>query len=349
MSDFLKNLSKHGLDVRSASDAAKINGWVDTGNYALNWAVGGRFNRGYPLGHTVELYGEPSTGKSYLVLRAIAEVQKGGGHALLDDTEGALNADWASKALGVDVDQLAYYTSGLVKEHFETVDAFLKTVEPDEETPYVLALDSLGELTTTHEVESDFDTPDMTKAKKLHSLFRRVGKDLSGRPAVYLVTNHVYEGPGAFQAKKSSGGRALEFKASVRLSLRRTKQIKSGGEITGVYIRVRVQKNRIVAPFREVEMIIPFNRGISKFSGLIPVLLQLGVVEEDGRRLAYKGENTGVYTQKTNPLKQEESAKELVKKYPDILEHADEILADREVGNTITDERIVEENDESAE
>ncbi len=91
---WFKALEKEKLAVRTARDAAEVVGWLDTGNYALNWAISGRFGRGYPLGHTVEVFGDPSTGKSFLLARAMAMVQAMKGVALLDDTEGAYNVEW---------------------------------------------------------------------------------------------------------------------------------------------------------------------------------------------------------------------------------------------------------------
>lgn len=334
MSKLLKALQDHGLEVSAARDAAAVVGWVDTGAYALNWAVGGRFLRGYPLGHVVELYGAPGSGKTFLALKAIAEVQRAGGEALLDDTEHALNPDWAQGALGVDADMLAYINSSTVEDHFNAITTFADAIPPGRDgDPYVFVLDSLGELTTKHEIEVGLDKPSMFKAKLLHAMFRLVGEKLSTRPVVYIVTNHVYEGPGRFGTViKSSGGGALHYKASVRLSLSPTKKLKSQGDITGVYIRLKVEKNRFTSPFKEVEMIIPFNRPISRYSGLIPCLLNLGIVKESGRMLSYKGKSTGIYTYKSDPLKQEDSAEELLTKYPDLLTEADAILAEREVG-----------------
>ena len=336
MSKLLDGMREHTSNVIAARDAGAVVGWVDTGNYALNWTVGGRFLRGYPLGHVVELFGPPGSGKTYLALRAIAEVQRAGGEALMDDTECALNTAWAEEALGVDPDHVVYVKppSVTVEDHYKVITAFAKTIGPGfDQGPYVFVLDSVGGLTTEHEQEVGLDKPDLFKAKLLHAMFRLVGADLSARPVVYIVTNHIYTGPSKFgNATKSSGGTALDYKAGIRLRLSPTKDLKSQGEVTGVYIRIKCVKNRFTSASKEVEMIIPFTRPISRYSGLIPALLNLEIIEEMGRFVKYQDKSTGIYTNKSDPLKQEVSAEALIKKYPELLTEADAILTERGIG-----------------
>jgi len=172
-------LEKEGLTVRTARDAASVVGWLDTGNYALNWAISGRFSRGYPLGHTVEIFGDPSTGKSFLVARALAMAQQAGGVTMLDDTEGAYSVDWIIK-LGVDVDRLPYMHSRTVKDHLGVARVFLKAYEDLSakgkiKGPGLLAIDSLAALSTEHELAVGLDKKDMGKAAALKAFFRIVG------------------------------------------------------------------------------------------------------------------------------------------------------------------------------
>ncbi len=347
MNKLLDALEKHGMDVVSARDATAVVGWLDTGNYALNWAVGGRFSRGYPLGHVVEIFGDPGSGKTFLALRAVAEIQALGGQALYDDTEHALNTEWAEQALGVDPDRLVWVSSSTVEDHFKKLMQFADATEGSKEK-YLFVLDSLGELTTEHEKEVGLEKVSMSKAKKLHAMFRLVGEKLSQRPVVYIVTNHVYNTIGLYSMPVSSGGKALKYKASVRLGLKSVKKIKGKGEITGVFVRAKVEKNRFTSPFKEVELTIPFNRPISKYSGLIPVLLELGIITAPGRTIVFtdadgKECNTGVFVQKSDPLKQEVSAEMLITQFPGLLNLADNILAKRSVSGSINEETILEE------
>lgn len=362
---FLAALQKHGAGtVLAARDAAQVRGWLSTGNYALNWAISGRFQRGYPLGHVVEIFGDHSTGKSFLVARAVAEAQLAGGHALLDDTEGAFNPEWSARTLGVDVDALAYLQphSRTVEEHYDAIKAFTDTVrdlwgEPEltrpvpvaAPTPYLLALDSLALLSTEHELESGMDKVSLTRAKLIHRMFRMIGSAISDQPICYLITNHTIAniGGGPYRPTTTPGGGGPKYQASVRLDLRTPSKIKkkSTGEVTGVVIRVIVAKNRIAPPFREVKIAIPFNRPIDSHSGLIETLLWLGLISTSkGHSIVYRGEDTKIPGHKSKGhLDRDLSAARLLQKFPKLLEEADAELAKRELGPQLVDPEDEEE------
>ena len=183
--DFIEAVAKAGISSRTAREAAKVQGWLHTGNYALNWAIGNRFLRGYPLGHVGEIYGDPSTGKSLLIGKAIAEAQKLGGPAVLDDTEGALNPDFLEQALGADAERLVYTESDTVEGHrdylLSMLDVMGKVATP--RTPGIYALDSFALLSTLHEQEKP-DKRDMTRAQETKKLFRLAGRRISSLPLV---------------------------------------------------------------------------------------------------------------------------------------------------------------------
>lgn len=334
MDEFAEALQKSGINVRVASDAAQVAGWVHSGNYALNYAMSGRFLRGYPLGHVVEIYGWESSGKSFVVARAISEMQKSGGKAIIDDTEGALNDEWFRLQLEVDTESLLYDRTDTVEQHFEFVKAIIDASDKqDDPTPILVALDSASLLSTEHEMKVGLDKPSLNKAKKLHAFCRILGKKIHDRPIVYLATNHVYDNVGAspWEPKtKSSGGGAFKYESSVRISMRTPKKIKKGSNQVGVIVRAVVEKTRFTPPYKEAEIAIPFESPIADESGLIPVLLDIGVLEMDGHALSYEGEDTGIKAHKTSKLKQDESAKELLEEFPDILEKADEMLDNKQ-------------------
>ncbi len=335
-------LAEQGLEVSSARDAAYVVGWLDSGNYALNWAISGRFGRGYPLGHTVEIFGDPSTGKSFLITRAIAQAQAQGGVALLDDTESAYNLEWM-QTLGVNIDNLAYEHSITVKEHLALARRFYAAYSALHDAgkvqgPGVFACDSLALLSTDHEQKVQLDKRDMTRAGELKALFRIMMGDLYALPVVYLSTNHKIANIGnMFQKTTTPGGGGPKYQASIRIDLRSISKIKdksedagdAGTNYLGVICRAVVDKNRLTAPWKEVRLAIPFYQPLSPASGLIPLLLSLGVLEEVNHMLLYNGRKLKLraYKDRDRMLRQDEEAEKLLDMEPELLEEADVMLA----------------------
>lgn len=340
MSDALLEAVSESLDIPTADEAAQVAGWLSTGNYALNWALSNRFvSRGWPLGHTGEIYGLEGTGKTFLGVRAMAEAQAAGGAALIDDAEGRYNAEWARR-LGVDTSRNPVRNSETVEEHYEFMAAVLDAYDASgEDRPLVLFLDSIGILTTTHEAETAFGVRDMTKAYELRKLFRRLKGRVMHRPVLYLAANHVYSKIGASPWEKgevSSGGGGFKYQASVRVSMRTTKKVKGDGredDLRGIRIRAVIEKNSATIPYREASVMIPFDRPIDPCSGLVPRLIALGYLDTTkGHNLVWEEEDTGIPAHKSDKtgLKQDESARELLERYPDLLEKVDAGLSERE-------------------
>lgn len=341
---FLQALQQHGLkDVSIAAEGAKVIGYLDTGNYALNWSISNRFLGGWPLGHVTEIYGDPSTGKSYLVARAIAQALQRGGVALLDDTEGAFNAVWASTKLGVATDRLAYRKSDTVAEHMDTVKAYVAALKDvlkgwkkeygmehkEALGPSVLALDSLALLSTEHEQKVGLEKVSLTRAKEVRTMLRIMGSQISELPVAYLIANHTIANIGdPFHPKDTPGGGGVKFQASIRLELQRVSKVKVETQIVGVKVKCKVEKNRFAVPWRTTEMVIPFFEAISPYSGLIPLLTTLGVLIVPVRTLVLR-DTAGVETEtripahKSDFLKQDGSAQELLTMYPDLLKNLD--------------------------
>lgn len=330
---WLTALREQELDVQSARDALVVRGWLDSGNYALNWAISGRLLRGYPLGHTVEIFGDPGTGKSFLVARALGMVQSQGGVAMLDDTEGAYNLEWIHN-LGVEPDSLAYKRSKIVDDHLAVAQGYIGAYKAlNLDLPGVLACDSLALLSTKHEREVGLDKKDMTKAAEMKAFFRIVGSDLNEIPSVYIGTNHTIAQIGGYGNQRTTGGGGgMKFQASVRLDLRAISRIKKNNQFTGVLCRVVVEKNRIVAPWKEVRLAIPFYKPVSRVSGLIELLLALGALGTKGDYITVDDENTGIkaYRSKENFLRQDESAAELLEQFPEFLAETDVVIQEKE-------------------
>lgn len=319
-----------GLKVKSARDALQIKGYLDSGNYALNWAISGKLLGGYPLGHCGEIFGDPGTGKSFLAARAIAMAQLQGGEALLDDTEGAYNDERASN-IGIDVGRLALVDprSRTVQQHLKATEAFVKVVREQKLPLAIEVLDSLAQLSTEHEMEKKLDKKDMSKAGELKAFYRIIGGDLFDLPVVHLATNHTIASIGnPFQSRTTGGGGGPKFMASWRLDMRTVSKIRQGNEIVGVICRAVVDKNRFVAPWKEVKLAIPFHQPISRASGLMPLLVGLGLLEERGNFLYYQGEKMGrSYKTKERMLAQDENGEQILDQFPELLEDADKAIA----------------------
>lgn len=325
-------MQQNGLNVAAGSDVESINGWIDTGNYALNWAVSSRFSRGWPLGRIVEIFGDNSTGKSFLVLRALAQAQLEGGFAFLDDTEAALTMSWAEQKLGVDPKKLAYVNprSQTIKEHQDRMIAFIAAFKKLLEMqggkharPSVAALDSLGHLTTEYELENG--TKDPKRPQDIHLFYRIIGSGIADLPVVYIVANHKIAAWGQFARDDSSGGQGTKYAASIRINLYSPTKLKNPttGEFTGVIVSAYVEKNRLVQPWRTVKIAIPWDRPLNRYSGLVTMLMGRKILTAEGKNLVYREEDTGIPAAKSDFLKQDTNCLKLLEKFPNLLEELD--------------------------
>lgn len=354
MNNFIQAMQKAGMkNVVAAADGATLLGYLHTGNLALNWIISGKFNGGWPLGHVVELSGDPSTGKSFLVSRAVSESQRFEKSVqLLDDTENAHNAIWSSTGLMVDNQRLAYPNppSHTVEEHYNLVMAFIKAAKALKiADPSILALDSAALLSTALEVKQGFDKENMNRAKQIRKLLRLAALELADLPAVYMVTNHTIANVGDMvNTTTTPGGGGLKFQSTVRLALRTPAKMKDANKkYIGVKINCFVEKNRLAPPWRQCSMIIPFFQQISPVSGLVSLLIDLGELEvTKGHTLAYQGEDTKVPAQKSDFWKQDQSALELLAKHPNMLQ---ELEAKKDLGIPKEGAAMVEEGGEEAE
>lgn len=344
---FIAELQKQGLKgVTAAAESAQVKGFLNSGNLALNWAMSGKFQGGWPLGHVAEIFGDPSTGKSFIIARAIAAAHTAGGNALLDDTESAFNPIWAATGLGVDPTRLAHTKSHTIQDHDRVVRAFIGAMEKLEITkPSVLALDSLALLSSDEEVKAGFEKEHMKRAKDIKKLFRLNAILLNSTSATYLVTNHTIANIGdVFNPKTTGGGGGLKFQATIRLDLQNPKRLRDvDNRYVGVRITAFVEKNRISPPWRKVQMIIPFFEPLSPVSGLVALLLDLKVLEKtSGHRLAYQEKDTGIFAYATDLWKQDGSALELLTKFPDLIQTLDML----DLGRAKPGEQMAEDTDE---
>ena len=274
-----------------------VRGFVPSGSLALDWAISGKLSGGgMPIGRIVELFGDPSTGKSLLLMHILANTQKAGGIALYDDVEGRFDRFFAEK-VGVDVSKLYFLeydndTAKTVEGHFEKVEELLKKIrEKDSEILVTVAIDSLAALSTRHEVESDWDKLDMFKAKLIHKGMRKLGGRFSKQNVLYMVSNQTIANVGVMYGPKSTtpGGGGTKFQASVRLELSRGKLILGVNEKkVGTHTKIEVVKNSVAPPFKEVEIDISWATGVDRLSGMFEVLVEEGVIVQSGSWWEYK-------------------------------------------------------------
>ena len=293
--------------------------FVSTGNYALDYSISGKIlGGGLPVGRVVELFGDPSTGKSVLILNALAATQKMGGIVIYDDPEQSYDQFFARK-LGVVPEEFFMLDSETVEEHFQKIEKVVRKIrELDEEILITIALDSLAMLSTRHEKETGFEKVDMFKAKLIRQGMRMLGGWFSKQRVLYICSNHVIANIGSMYGPKSTtpGGGGVPFQASVRVEMTRggilaTKENKD--DKVGVHVRAQVVKNKIAPPFRKCAFDIMFATGVNPWSGLFDVLVTKGIIVSAGGWFTFDGTK---YRQDdlNNPAKLEEIVNVLVAK-----------------------------------
>ena len=281
---------------------AKVDFWLPSGNYALNRAISGDYFKGLPFGRVIEVFGDPSTGKSLLMYHWIAEVQKMGGIAILDDPEDAYTEKFG-KLLGIDNDAIIMLNSLTVEEHFEKVflgwrkkgkegEEGKKKMglvdliwEKDTECPILICLDSLALLSTRHEQAVQLDKADMSKAKQIRSALRNSASYMRRGRIMHVVANHVTSKIGVVfgNPKTTPGGTGIPFSASVRLELTyggKLKDVDNTDKVIGVMATAKGSKNKVAAPFQEAHLDIYFDKGVDPLSGLFESLLVNGILKQ---------------------------------------------------------------------
>jgi len=290
--------------------------WVTSGNYALDWAISGKLlGGGFPVGRVVEVFGDPSTGKSVLLMNAMKATQDMVGEAFYDDPEQGYDEFFAKNALGVDVKNIHMTDSQTVEEHFEKVEKAVKKVRAyDDNVLVTFALDSLAMLSTRHEMDTGFEKVDMFKAKLIRQGMRKLGGWFNKQRVLYLISNHVIDNIGVIYGPKTTtpGGGGIKFQASVRVELNLGKRIideRNKNKVSGVHVRAEVVKNKVSPPFKKCEFDIYFERGVDKWSGFFEVLVGEGIFIEAGGWYVYKEKK---YRRQELEEKMEEIVKEIV-------------------------------------
>jgi recombination protein RecA len=264
-----------------------------------------------PKGRIVEIYGPESSGKTTLTLHAVAELQKAGGVAAFVDAEHALDPAYA-KRLGVDVEKLLVSQPDSGEQALEIVETLVRSNAVD-----MVVVDSVAALVPQAEIEGDMGDSHMgLQARLMSQALRKLTSIISRSKCTVIFINQLRMKIGVMfgNPETTTGGNALKFYASVRMDIRRASQIKTGEEIIGNRVRVKVVKNKIAPPFRQAEFDIMYNQGISKEGDILDLATEKGIVEKAGAWFAYGGENIA---------QGREAAKQYLKDNPKVLAEID--------------------------
>ncbi len=260
---------------------------VPTGSLSLDIALG---IGGLPRGRVIEVYGPESSGKTTLALHVIAEAQKLGGTCAFIDAEHALDPTYAKK-LGCNIEELLISQPDAGEQALEITDTLVRSGALD-----VLVIDSVAALTPRAELEGDMGDSHMgLQARLMSQALRKLTSSISKSNTIVIFINQIRQKIGIMfgNPETTTGGNALKFYASVRLDIRRIGAIKDKEEITGNRTRVKVVKNKMAPPFRQVEFDIMYGEGVSKNGEILDLGVQAEIVDKAGAWYSYQGQKVG--------------------------------------------------------
>ncbi len=288
------------MGARSGDEQIEV---IPSGSLGLDLALG---IGGLPRGRVMEIYGPESSGKTTLALHAIAEAQKRGGTCAFIDAEHALDPTYARK-LGVDVDNLLISQPDAGEQALEICDTLVRSGAID-----VVVIDSVAALVPHAELEGEMGDSHMgLHARLMSQALRKLTGSVSRSNTMLIFLNQIRMKIGVMfgNPETTTGGQALKFYASLRMEIRRIGQIKDREQVVGNQTRVKVVKNKLAPPFRQVEFDIMYGEGISKVGELIDLGVKANVVEKSGAWFSYDSQRIG---------QGRENAKQFLRDHPDI-------------------------------
>ncbi len=260
---------------------------ITTGSIGVDSALGAG---GFPRGRVVEIFGPESSGKTTLALHVISEAQRAGGVAAFIDAEHALDPTYATR-LGVDTENLIVSQPDYGEQALEIAQALVSSQAID-----VIVVDSVAALTPKAEIEGEMGDSHMgLQARMMSQALRKLTASVSRANTCLIFINQLREKIGVMfgNPETTTGGRALKFYSSVRVEVRRATAIKDGETVVGNRTKIKIVKNKIAAPFREVEVDILYGKGISRESDVLDLGALHAIIEKSGSWYSYKGERIG--------------------------------------------------------
>ena len=307
---------------------------IPTGSIGLNAALG---VGGYPKGRIIEIYGPESSGKTTLAIHAIAEAQKRGGIAAFIDAEHAFDRFYAEK-LGVDTDNLLISQPDNGEQALEIADNLIRSAAID-----IIVIDSVAALTPKAEIEGDMgDNKVGLQARLMSQALRKLTAAINQTKTVCIFINQLREKIGIMfgNPETTTGGNALKFYASVRLDIRRVTSIKSGDQILGNQVRVKVVKNKVAPPFRKAEFDIMFGEGISRSGELVDLGVEYGIIKKSGSFFSYNG---------TKLAQGRDATKQLMLDNPELADEIEAGIISKLKGAELPEEPLTKEETEASE
>src|SRR5579872_6910074 len=327
LSQIERQFGKGSVMKLGKNDRSMDVGTVSTGSLGLDIALG---IGGLPRGRVVEIYGPESSGKTTLALHCVAEAQKRGGICAFIDAEHALDPVYARK-LGVNIDELLISQPDTGEQALEIADTLVRSGAVE-----VLVIDSVAALVPRAELEGEMgDSQPGMQARLMSQALRKLTASISRSNTMVIFINQIRMKIGVMYGspETTTGGNALKFYASVRLDIRRIGAIKERDEVVGNQTRVKVVKNKLAPPFKQVEFDIMYGEGVSKTGELIDLGVKAGVVEKSGAWFSYDSQRLG---------QGRENAKAFLKDNPDMADKIERAI--RENAGLIA-ERILEQED----
>jgi recombination protein RecA len=274
---------------------------ISTGSLSLDIALG---VGGLPKGRVVEIFGPEASGKTTLALHVVAESQKRGGIAVFIDAEHALDVQYARK-LGVKIDELLLSQPDTGEQALEIADQLVRSGGVD-----VIVIDSVAALVPKAEIEGEMGDAHMgLQARLMSQALRKLTATISKSHTIVIFVNQIRMKIGVMfgNPETTTGGNALKFYSSVRLDVRRIASIKQGQDVIGSRTKVRVVKNKVAPPFKEVEFDLIFGEGISREGDVLDLSVEKNIVEKSGTWYTYGGQRIGQGRENTKQFLKENS------------------------------------------